>query len=138
MIYGSDKTPSTFGSGGGGANAGSGGGTIKIAVQGTLQIDGYLQADGAEAAYQASYGGGGAGGSLYIIAGELKGGGYITANGGNGGYAQYDSRHGGGGGGGRIALYTAKNTFPVGNISVGGGSGQGNGSSGVIYSETFK
>ena len=112
--------PQAFGSGGGGSNSGAGGGSIRLTVGGKLQVDGYLQADGVEAAYQVSYGGGGAGGSLYITAHDITGIGYITANGGNGGYAQYDSRHGGGGGGGRIALYYTNNTFATtGHLQAG-------------------
>jgi hypothetical protein len=74
--------------------------------------------------------GAGAGGSLWINAGTLTGGGLIAARGGPGGVTQ----GGGGGGGGRIALYLTQNTFG-GSISAVGGLGFQNGGAGTVYTK---
>jgi hypothetical protein len=71
--------------------------------------------------------GGGSGGSVWLTAGQLTGGGTITAKGGDG------ELYGGGGGGGRIALYSPMNTF-TGTVSVVGGAGAFPGGAGTVHS----
>ncbi|MBI4722890.1 MAG: hypothetical protein HY769_07865, partial [Candidatus Stahlbacteria bacterium] len=88
---------------------------------GTVTINGTVSADG-EAGYGASdyTGGGGSGGSIWVIANSIAGSGTITANGGNG--ADQINADGGGGAGGRVHIkYTTANFS--GRISVSGGSG---------------
>ena len=127
--YGSLTQPTDLGSGGGGLTnrAGSGGGSIRLAVGGLLQVDGQLRADGGAVSLVNGDGGGGAGGSIYVTVGELRGAGTISAGGGAGS-SQYD---GGGGGGGRIAVYYGSSGF-AGTLSAHGGSGYQPGGSGTI------
>ncbi len=127
--YGSLTAPLDLGSGGGLGNSGSGasgGGSIRLIVGGTLQMDGSLAANGNNVTYY--YGGGGSGGSVYVTAGTLAGSGTIAANGGD-----CYAGTGGGGGGGRIAIYTISNNFPAGSVSVTGGAGGNGGAVGTIY-----
>ncbi len=98
MVYGSATAPVDLGSAGGGAYGGwsAGGGAIRLNVSGVLLLDGEITADGMNAP-----GGncaGGAGGSIYLNVGTIRGSGRLTADGGSGSY-------GGKGGGGRIAVY---------------------------------
>ena len=90
--YGSQTSPTTYGSGGGQlmpySSGGAGGGAIQLNVSGTLQVDGRISANGGSGS--GSGGGGGAGGSLWLTTGVLIGSGSITANGGNG--AEHDRR----------------------------------------------
>jgi hypothetical protein len=86
--YGSTMAPTNMGSGG---NSTAGGGAIRVAVAGTVVVDGLIGAEGAAGPYNT-----GSGGSIYLTAGALTGIGTISANGGAGGNP--------GGGGGRIAL----------------------------------
>ena len=125
--YGSVLEPIDFGSGGGDSgNGGPGGGALRLAVGGTLTVDGTLTANGAAA--QTSAGGGGAGGSIYLTVGTLAGSGTIAANGGSkAGYTEP-----GGGGGGRIAVYTCDLQMTGGQIRVNGGTGWQNGQSGTF------
>jgi hypothetical protein len=127
--YGSQTSPTTYGSGGGTypsySAGGAGGGAIQLNVSGILQVDGRLSANGGNGS--GSGGGGGAGGSLWLTTGTLIGSGSITANGGNGA----DSI-GGGGGGGRIAIYPAANLFG-GTISAYGGGGANWGGAGTVF-----
>ena len=101
-IYGSIPAPITHGSGGN-YHAGSGGGVIRLAVGGTLTVDGVISASGNNA-YDAD-GGGGSGGSVFLSAANLAGTGSIRADGGNGGSS------GSGGGGGGYSL--TRLVFPV-------------------------
>ncbi len=131
--YDSIVTPSQWGSGGGtsnhnGGSGGNGGGAVVLNVAGTLRIDGSLTAEGMPSPNE-QYGSG-AGGSLWINAKALTGGGWLSARGGIGGITQ----GGGGGGGGRIALYYTQNTF-TGSISAAGGLGFQNGGAGTIYTK---
>ncbi|MEI8175109.1 MAG: hypothetical protein WCG28_04125, partial [bacterium] len=95
--YGSQDTPATPGSAAGASNnygvGASGGGAIKLIASGTVTNNGTISVNGT-----ASLGGGGSGGSVWIIAGTFTGSNdaTITANGGAGGI-----NTGGGGGGGR-------------------------------------
>ena len=135
ITYGSEIQPTDLGSGGGGAsdgNGGSGGGAIFINVSGKLNIMGIVSSNGDAGADDWVVGGGGSGGSVWIIANELDGEGSISANGGNGGVGGggYD---GGGGGGGRIAVEYNQGNFA--NMAVDGGVGGGaeDGGGGTIY-----
>jgi hypothetical protein len=110
--YGYSNAPLHAGSGGGGGQggavgntrtrAGRGGGAIRILTTGNALINGTLTAN---AAKSISYGGGGAGGTIWITCKELSGSGTNRANGGHGNGNAPDI--GGGGGGGRIALHYA-------------------------------
>jgi hypothetical protein len=129
MAYGSQTSPTDYGSGGGYVSTfsigGSGGGVIQLNVSGILQVDGRLSANGGSGS--GSGGGGGSGGSISLTSGILAGSGSITANGGNGA----DSI-GGGGGGGRIAIYPTANLFG-GAISAYGGGGANWGGAGTVF-----
>lgn len=129
--YGSYIAPTDPGSGGGnylGAGFGSaGGGVILLKVTGTLTVNGSISANGTVGTADGS--GGGAGGSVFIIAGVLGGSGSILANGGDGNGAGLYS--GGGGSGGRIAVYA--NDWFFGTTSAHGGNGYVCGAAGTIY-----
>ena len=129
VTYGSQTSPTTYGSGGGYLSpysiGGSGGGVIQLNVSGILQVDGRISANGGSGS--GSGGGGGSGGSLWLTTGILIGSGSITANGGNGA-----GSIGGGGGGGRIAIYPAANLFG-GAISAYGGGGANWGGAGTVF-----
>ena len=140
-LYGSSTQPTDLGSGGGGftvAPGGAGGGAIKIEIQDTLALDGIISANGENGDYDVrdhsfSFGGGGSGGSIYIITTNFTGPGLIQANGGDGGKS--DSIFGGGGGGGgRIAIYSQVNNFSeVVQAKGGAGAGYEVGQDGTIY-----
>jgi hypothetical protein len=129
--YGDLLAPTIWGSGGGsqgnGASpGGAGGGWVRLRVGGVLTVAGQLAADGGSV-----WAGGGAGGSIHIIAGTLAGTGSITANGGNAGYVLA-----GGGGGGRIAIYYGNSTFSGGLTALGGFSTSANsGGAGTLYTK---
>lgn len=122
--YGDAFAPDTIGSGGGYRpnywTGAYGGGAIKMDVGGTATINGVITANG-------GYGtngtdrtpGGGAGGSVWIIADVITGTGLIRANGGDTHDWGYD---GGGGGGGRIALYYKQDTSAFTAFTVNGGN----------------
>lgn len=125
--------PTTIGSGGGGCEnqvGGAGGGGVKLETPGTLTVSGSIIADGANGYYAYRGPGGGAGGSIWLIATNLAGAGLVQADGGdvpgNSGY----SDNGGGGGGGRIALYYTSNTFSGTVAARGGASGDSSGKTG--------
>jgi subtilase family serine protease len=124
-VYGSATEPVDLGSGGGGGGGqpgwGAGGGLIRLTVAGTLRVDGLISAAG----YWNWDGGGGAGGSIWLTAGQLTGSGTIQANGGN-------PANGGGGGGGRIALLSDM-PIRIGSVQVLGGNGSQRGADGTIY-----
>ena len=127
--YGSQTSPTTYGSGGGqfmpNSFGGAGGGAIQLNVSGTLQVDGRISANGGNGS--GTGGGGGSGGSISLTSGILAGSGSITANGGNGAVSI-----GGGGGGGRIAIYPSANLFG-GAISAYGGGGANGGGAGTVF-----
>ena len=128
--YGSPTRPVDRGSGGGmgsgfPASGSEGGGILRLAVAGTMAIDGVITANGATGVQDDA--GGGAGGSIWITAGKLTGQGIIEAAGGDG-----ELYGGGGGGGGRIAVYSPMNTF-TGLVSVAGGNGAFVGETGTIF-----
>ncbi len=123
--YDLETLPIDFGSGG---IQGSGGGTIRLSVGGTVQLDGSIVAGGGNASD--THYGGGSGGSVLMQVGTLTGGGTISANGG----ASGTGGPGGGGGGGRIALYASNLTgFDTNRITASGGSGAQWGQNGTVY-----
>ena len=104
-VYDGVRDPKFPGGGGGGSEfstGGRGGGVIRIIAPGALvKLAGEISADGVpsqDGAY--SLAGGGAGGSIRIVAGRLDGAGFVSASGGDGTNGSYT----GGGGGGRISV----------------------------------
>lgn len=128
VTYGSATEPMDFGSGGGWGwdwTAGAGGGAIRLAVNGTLRLDGTFAANGAAAGTES---GGGSGGSIWVRAGSLVGIGTVSANGGTGAT---------GGGGGRVAFHVwGTNVFPRANLHADGGSPLGQPGSIVVATLT--
>jgi hypothetical protein len=137
---------------------GNGGGRIRLFARETMQISGTVEADGGspsgcsggstsrECEYYGCWGGccshiynhnlpsaagGGAGGSIQLLAGHLQGNGLVSANGGAGGRitytsdSSYTSRSGGGGGGGRIAAVFSRLSKGVRFEAKGGTSSAG-------------
>lgn len=82
IAYGHVYEPAHYGCRGGGDGGGLGGGVIKITVQGTLNIDGLIRADGESG--RKLHAGGGSGGSIWIKTNVIKGYGDVTVNGGHG------------------------------------------------------
>ena len=121
-------SPSTVGSrGGNGFNqgaGGNGGGDLRISINGILQLDGKISADGT--AGPSFNSGGGSGGSVNLSVGKIFGAGLISANGGAG------NAVGGGGGGGRIALIYSSNGF-AGTFTAHGGAGGNFGGAGTVF-----
>ncbi len=125
IAYGSVFEPTTLGSGAGDlSDSGAGAGAIHLVVSDIFLLDGTLAANGDPSTHTER--GGGAGGSLWIQANTLTGGGVIKANGGDGG------GEGGGGGGGRIAVYVTSGEF-AGMVQALGGVGYQPGGEGGIY-----
>ncbi len=121
VTYGSILDPLSYGSAGWGDGiAFAGGGIVKLAVAGTLTVNGAITSRGFGWALdaQATLGGAGSGGSVNITAGSLAGSGKIDANGGGNGLY-------GAGAGGRVkvALTDANATFDAfsGTIEANGG-----------------
>ena len=105
---GSSTTTGTTCSGGGG---GGGGGALLIAVNGTLTVNGQINADGGsygteQNANCASGGGGGSGGAIRVLASSVVGTGNIYARGGS-------NRSTGRTGAGRIRVEALNNTMQV-------------------------
>lgn len=128
--YGSSIQPADRGSGGGFGGltpigGSDGGGALRLSVGAGLYLDGTISADGNMGLQDDS--GGGSGGSVWISASQISGGGAITANGGNG-----DLYGGGGGSGGRIAIYSPANTY-TGLVTMVGGAGANFGQDGTLY-----
>ncbi len=92
----------------GGYVGGYGGGLVWVKARKDIEIEGMVNANGG--ACTPAEGGGGAGGGILFTCRALKGGGSITANGGN-------CNNGGSGGGGRIAFYATRLEF-AGTVSV--------------------
>ncbi len=132
-VYGNGLAPVALGSGGGGydglggGSGGAGGGAIHLRVEGLLALDGEISADG-QSMNTGRGDGAGAGGSLWIQARNLSGGGRLHANGGSS-----LSGRGGGGGGGRVAVYYEADSGFLGytNSTTAGGSGAGSGTMGT-------
>ena len=111
-----------------------GGGIVRLRVAGRLTLDGTIDADG-ESRNVSNYSG--SGGSIWIKAGSIRGGGLISANGGAGGSPT--------GAGGRVALYLADEGETLGatpSVTAYGGYLYSDGfhvpagSPGTIYVET--
>ena len=130
--YGSSNQPVDLGGAGGVyaslAGYSRGGGALRLALGGTLTVNGVISADGADGIFDGS--GGGAGGSIWITASKFAGNGWLTVNGGMG-----EGFEGGGGGGGRMAIFTPTNSF-AGNLLAFGGEGANPGQDGTIYVPT--
>ena len=94
LPYGSITQPLDLGSGGDTAPA-NGGGAIFLNVTGSATLNGTINVDSADDANS----GAGSGGSIYIRASSIQGGGTLTASCGTGGYGTR-----GRGAGGRIAI----------------------------------
>ncbi|MDX1932312.1 MAG: hypothetical protein SFU56_06885 [Capsulimonadales bacterium] len=134
--YGSKELPTDFGSGGGWGygnpnsyRGGVGGGALYIKVNGTLENNGTIDANGSSGG---AHGGGGSGGSVLLRVGQLSGNGYIRAIGG------YGNNRGGGGGGGRIALYYTTKAAYTGTLEAAGNRCNDTGrfaENGTIYQE---
>jgi hypothetical protein len=98
----------TFGAG---AAGGAGGGVIRVDA-GTVELDGWLSAEGlaggaAPADFGGGGGGGGAGGTLALAAGWLEGSGGLLASGGAAAAGQVGRTGGGGGGDGVVSVEAA-------------------------------
>ncbi len=133
--YGSVYQPVSLGSGGGnscGSNGGFGGGAVKITVNGVMDVDGTITANGNDGTATGNRcGGGGAGGSIWVSTGTLSGAGIIRSNGGIGG--QYSGYRGGSGGGGRIAIYYNSKPFTGTITAFAGVNGYNRGGAGTVY-----
>jgi hypothetical protein len=110
--------------GGGGYHSAIGGGAIKLDINGTLENYGWIGADGTQNTY-----GGGAGGSVWILAKALVGTGKISANGGH--YAS-DYRYAGGGAG-RVAIDVVDNQWEGETTACGGSASNYPGQAGTVY-----
>ncbi len=129
--YGDYHNPNELGSAGAGAqaNGGAGGGLARISAA-SVQIDGALLANGANAVDSGDYGGGGgSGGGVWLHVGSLSGSGLIAANGGG------PAIWGAAGGGGRVAIYygTANGFDLTNRVTAHGANGNGTGSVGTVY-----
>ncbi len=131
VSYGDAKDPVDFGSGGAGGKetrGGAGGGIIKLNAVNNFKIYGKISANGADGGIDISGqsdAGGGAGGSIYLTAGNFGGvGAEVLAIGGSG------HKSGGGGGGGRI--YIKGQGAVKGILNVNGGDGFDKGKAGSI------
>ncbi len=94
--YGDVREPVTLGSGGGGTSGRAGGGAVHLTVGGTATVAGTISANANLTSDNYDYGG--AGGSVYLRAGQVVGNGSLKADGSGFGYESA------GGGGGRVAL----------------------------------
>ena len=135
-LYGSLYEPVDLGAGGGcNGVGGNGGGAIRLEAE-ELVLDGILSADGLSGKEST----GGAGGSLWVKVGLLRGSGSLQANGGIG---KCLVDYGGfGGGGGRVALYYKEaSSFDLNRVTAYGGNSPcnnpgevyRNGGAGTVY-----
>lgn len=126
--YGSALFPADLGSGGGNWTGGSGGGLIKMVIAGDIEIQASAEIN---ASGNGGYvdgtteGGGGSGGSIYLVFDSISGSGTISSNGGAA------PNFAGGGGGGRIALFGNTSSYDTSNISVAGGTCGGSCTAGI-------
>lgn len=119
--YGSVTNPTALGSGRDPNTTGGGGGAIRLVVTDALSVNGLIDVSAPTDSYT------GSGGSLWLTASNLTGGGTIKANGGD--------ANNGPGGGGRIALYYTNSAF-TGVISAAGGKvGQVRAQPGTLWDE---
>ena len=131
VCYGSVLCPTNCGSGGlDNTYPGYGGGVAVLKFTGALVLDGEIDADGTGVSFYTA-----SGGSVWISAASLTGGGAVHAHGGDGTASNL-------GGGGRIAAYVtaARDTGGfIGTLGAHGGAQSGvkaNGSAGTVYIET--
>ena len=129
--YGSAFQPTTLGSGGSsGGGGGTGGGAVQLTVGGTAQIEGPIQARGGTSNTKPA-----SGGSIFITAGSMIGGGLLDVRAVDLGASSWSA-----GGGGRIAVILTNGTT-FGSITLranGGASGtyggrSNHGAAGTIY-----
>jgi len=145
-VYEQIENPTLLGSGGhrGGTQngccvsaGGNGGGLVRIvAPTATVVIDGDILANGQQGDWQSPNNlntGGGAGGSIFIQADAITGGGNIRADGGTGGVVASRGWYGGSGGGGRVALLYNQLTLPANNITARNGGSAWPGSAGTVF-----
>ena len=131
--YGSIRQPVTLGSGG---SFDGGGGAVRISCKGSLTVDGTISVTGNNTTDWHT----GAGGSIWLTAKSLAGGGMINANGGHCPKTGYDE----GGGGGRISVLLTGDGEDfsgfTGTMKAKLGKPSGNngydGAGGTIYRET--
>ena len=114
LVYDDELRPCMAGSGGSShgtqwAHGGAGGGLIYVtATNGTIRVDGTIDASGANGSVFANgYGGGGSGGTIMLESKYFFGGetGRLLANGGDTKPASQEANRSGSGGGGRIAVW---------------------------------
>ncbi|MFH2204055.1 MAG: hypothetical protein ABIJ96_13125, partial [Elusimicrobiota bacterium] len=144
--------PSALGSGGGGgyhdgglavSTGGAGGGAVFLSVDGTLTLDGIINAGGesgtaGDSGAGRGAGGGGAGGTIVLRAAGLTGAGELHADGGTGGTdVDGGDDPGGGGSGGRIAVTAtsadSSNLTVTAQAGASGGGSARSGAGGMIY-----
>jgi hypothetical protein len=99
---------------GGSDQGGAGGGAIKLTVNGTLRLNGSINALGNTGS--CGNGGGGSGGGVWLEANTMTGAGTISVAGGGG------CNTGSGGGGGRIAMYYTSLSTSTWTTTLNGGS----------------
>ncbi len=107
-----------------GAFGGEGGASVVLRAA-FIDIDGFIRVNGVPGT---DAGGGGAGGSIALIADELRCAGALDANGGDGGTR--GSAKGGGGGGGIVMQLHDRPSNPCSNAEASGGAGLGTWSDG--------
>lgn len=129
--YGDMMRPRELGSGGGGtgSSGGKGGGAIELAAD-SINIIGFITANGQDGTLAVNQGsGGGAGGSILLQANTFLGAGNVRASGGGG-----VGISGGGGGGGRVAIYSSSSTSSI-SVNVGGGDSMNSSMKGAAGTE---
>ncbi|MBI3004533.1 MAG: Ig-like domain-containing protein [Ignavibacteriales bacterium] len=119
-------------------SSGSGGAALRMSVGGTLDLHGIIRSNGfsGTALFVCNPDNnhtptGGAGGSIFLAAGQLTGAGLLDASGGDGVFNS--DRWGGGGGGGRIAVYGTLASFSGTMRANGGLGGAGGGVDSLVY-----
>ena len=127
-VYGSMQYPIDLGSSGGSGESGGirngmgGGGALHLIVDGTLEVNGAISANGLGNLLTA---GSGAGGSLWVEAGQITGSGSFSALGGS-------ATNSAGAGGGRIAVYSDNLGANI-SFNAEGGQGIRNGATGTVF-----
>ena len=138
VTYGSITAPINLGSGGrGGPSAGGGGGSVILNITGSIAVNGIVTAQGETVSGYGS--GAGSGGSIYIRAATINGGGIIRSDGGDG----TNTAGAGAGGGGRVSVVLDSGDFGSfsGIITALGGDNANvtntyDAAAGTVYKET--